>query len=216
MDQIKLTTNQIPIVYINLDHRVDRREHMEAQLQKYGLVAERFSAIANPGFGIWGCGQSHMAVLKMAQSRGWHQVWILEDDFEFEISPEEFWFGYRNIVCGNDNLGPNYDANWDVFMGAYNLREKAAISETDSLIRILFAQTASCYIVRSHYFQKIIDLYESAMPKLLATGHHWIYANDVVWHDLQRDDLWIGPTKRWGKQLDGYSDNAQTVMKYDC
>ncbi len=207
MDQ----TNQIPIVYINLDSRVDRREHMEAQLQKYGLVAERFSAVANPGFGVWGCGQSHMAVLKMAQSRGWSQVWILEDDFEFELSPEEFWFGYRNIVCGNDNLG------WDVFMGAYNLREKTtAFDDSSTLFRILFAQTASCYIVRSHYFQTLIDLYESAMPKLLETGHHWEYANDIVWRDLQRNDMWIGPTKRWGKQMDGYSDNAQMVMKYNC
>ena len=31
--------------YINLDHRNDRKYHMESELQKYTINAERFSAI---------------------------------------------------------------------------------------------------------------------------------------------------------------------------
>ena len=43
------------IIYINLDKRIDRREHMERQLEKFGLTAERFSAIKHEE-GIVGCG----------------------------------------------------------------------------------------------------------------------------------------------------------------
>lgn len=198
----------IPIVYINLESRNDRREHMESQLARYGLEAERFNAVANLGFGIWGCGQSHLAVLKLAQTNGWPQVWILEDDFEFLLSPDE--------IRESLNRLPEFD----VFMAAYNMRDSSALVDepehVDSFCRVEYAQTASSYMVKSHYYQKLIDLYEYAMPKLLEAGEHWIYANDVVWCDFQKTDRWIAPINRWGKQMDGYSDNAQCVMQYGC
>jgi len=202
----------IPIVYINLESRTDRRAHMEAQLERYGLEAERFNAIANPGFGIWGCGQSHLAVLKLAQRRGWPCVWILEDDFKFLISPEELHSSISTLVS-------NYQ--YDVCMGAYNMHEKEPFVYTDSNLdpdfcRVLFAQTASCYIVSAHYYQKLIDLYEESFPKLLETKRHWLYANDIVWRDFQRTDRWVAPIERWGKQMDGYSDNAQQIVQYNC
>ena len=198
----------IPIVYINLESRTDRREHMESQLASYGLEATRFNAVANPGFGIWGCGQSHLAVLKMAQSNGWPQVWILEDDFVFLLSPDEI----------REQLATLPD--FDVFMAAYNMRESSALVDepehADKFCRVRYAHTASSYMIKSHYYQKLIDLYEDALPKLLATKKHWIYANDAVWRDLQQSDRWIAPNARWGKQMDGYSDNAQSVVQYDC
>jgi hypothetical protein len=52
-------------LYINLDRRTDRREHMERELTRLGLVAERLPAIPRP-FGILGCGLSHLAALRKA------------------------------------------------------------------------------------------------------------------------------------------------------
>ena len=196
-----MSTTDIPIVYINLESRTDRRMHMEEMLVQYGLEAERFNAIANPGFGIWGCGQSHLAVLKLAQSRGWPCVWIMEDDFEFLISPDEF-RARLSLVSAHQ---------YDVFMAAYNMHESESLDP--DFCRVLFAQTASSYIINAHYYQKLIDLYEYALPKLLETGKHWLYANDIVWRDLQRTDRWLAPVKRWGKQMDGYSDNAQQFFQ---
>jgi len=201
------------IVYINLDSRTDRREHMEAQLEKYGLtgVAERFAAIANPGFGIWGCGQSHLAVLKSALERGWDHVLIFEDDFEFVISPEEF---HRRLTDLPDH------PHFDVLMMAYNMRESEHLSEgcrfAPSYQRVLFAQTASAYLVKESEYDALIELYERVLPLLLSTGMHWLYANDVAWKPLQEQHLWIAPIERWGKQMDGYSDNAQEFMSYNC
>lgn len=198
----------IPIVYINLESRKDRREHMESQLARYGLEADRFTAVANPGFGIWGCGQSHLAVLKLAQKNGWPQVWILEDDFEFLLSPEEIREQLARLP------------EFDVFMAAYNMRESSELIDEPEyaadFCRVVYAHTASSYMIKSHYYQKLIDLYEYALPKLLETGEHWIYANDAVWSDLQKTDRWVAPINRWGKQMHGYSDNAQCMLQYDC
>lgn len=208
-----------PIIYINLESRKDRREHMEKQFIKYSLddsncVVERFDAISNPGFGIWGCGMSHLGVLKLARDRGYPYVWIMEDDFEFVISPEEFKTAYFRLVESEEFK------SCDVFMGASDLHESETIvcenNSSSEYKRVLFAQTASCYIVKAHYYQKLIELYEEAMPKLAQTGWHWEYANDIVWRDLQKNDKWICPVSRWGKQMSGYSDNAQTYMSYDC
>ena len=56
------------IVYINLDKRVDRREHIENELNRFELNFERFEAIYND-FGILGCTKSHLEVLKLARDR---------------------------------------------------------------------------------------------------------------------------------------------------
>ena len=65
------------IFYINLDRRTDRRDLIEMDLAKIGLVAERFVGIPyEPG--IVGCGKSHLAVMKLAKERGYKNVLILD------------------------------------------------------------------------------------------------------------------------------------------
>ena len=216
------------IFYINLDSRTDRREHMEAQIRDYALSdlcsrgVERFAAIANPGFGIWGCGMSHLAVLKLARDQGLRNVLILEDDLQFVIPPETLRAGITvlgSLALGSLALGSGAGSKsgtaFDVVMLAFNMGAREDI-DIEGFQRVLYAQTASAYLVSSHYFQTLIDLYESAMPKLASTGEHWNYANDVVWRTLQQTDRWLAPSERWGKQMDGYSDNAQTFMAYNC
>jgi glycosyl transferase family 25 len=78
------------IFYINLEKRKDRREEIEKELDTFGLNYERFEAIETPGFGILGCGISHLSVLKLAKERKYKNILILEDDFTFIVSKEEF------------------------------------------------------------------------------------------------------------------------------
>ena len=84
------------------------------------------------------------------------------------------------------------------------------------LKKVLFSATASAYIVNNHYYQKIIDLYEEALPKLEKTMQHWIYANDQIWKSLQQIDNWYCFARRLGKQRDGFSDNANQQVIYNC
>jgi len=169
---------------------------MTKQLEKYGLQAERFTAIDSP-LGIYGCGMSHLAVLKLAKQRNYKNVLILEDDFEFLVSPD-----FNGLP------------DFDVCMLSYNLIQSQPLNS--QFIRILDAHTASGYIVNSHYYDTLINLYETAMPLLLSTEQHWNYANDMVWKPLQLKDNWIGFYPRVGKQIPGYSDNSKEFRSFDC
>jgi GR25 family glycosyltransferase involved in LPS biosynthesis len=72
------------VVYINLDHRVDRRIEIEKELSQYFPIEKitRFSAIRHDHGGI-GCTKSHIAVLEMAKEKGWKNYLVVEDDAIF-------------------------------------------------------------------------------------------------------------------------------------
>lgn len=197
------------VFYINLKRREDRKKEMEEQLKKYGIPAERFEAIdrPEPTKGIVGCTQSHMEVLKLAKKRNYQTVLILEDDFEFTLEPSELMSALYQLKENN--------IRFDVCMLGYKL-EQGEDTEYGFLKRAYVTQSASAYLVRREFYQKIIDLYEWAIPLLESTGEHWNYANDQVWNRLKPEALWYCIYPRVGKQRDGYSDNSETYTIYDC
>lgn len=199
-----MSKNIEKIVYINLDKRTDRREEIENELKKYELEAERYSAIYTPHSGIVGCGYSHLNTLRLAKERGYKNVLILEDDFEFVVSKEEF----------EDSLNKLFDSKipFDVCMLSYIVQRGESIPEYPFVGKVLDGQTASGYIVNQHYYDKLIALYEWAIPLLDSTNEHWNYANDMVWKRLQPNDNWIYFLNRIGKQRDGYSDNKMCFV----
>ena len=203
-----MSNNIDKIIYINLAKRLDRREQIEDELDKFGLKYERFEAIETPEFGILGCGLSHLAVLKLAKERGYQNILILEDDFTFLVEKEEF----------ETNLAHFFEEkiDYNVCMISYNLLKKEE-SEYDFLWKSVEVQTASGYIVNANYFDVLINLYEEAMPLLAQTTAHWIYANDEVWKPLQLKDKWYCFKTRIGKQRPSYSDNNNSFANYpDC
>ncbi|VDZ85669.1 glycosyltransferase family 25 protein [Kluyvera intermedia] len=97
------------VIFINLNHRKDRRVRMSRHLKKMGVEKEkivRLEAIEHtPGF--IGCTLSHIAALELAQQNKWQRVLILEDDFSFNETDEN-----------HANLNRYFDAlekvNWNV------------------------------------------------------------------------------------------------------
>ena len=69
-------------LFINLDKRVDRLEHVTKQLEMMGINGERFKAVETKD-GAIGCTMSHIKCLELAKARGYEQVFICEDDIEF-------------------------------------------------------------------------------------------------------------------------------------
>lgn len=190
------------IVYINLDKRTDRRAQIERELETASIppeCIERFPAVERSS-GILGCSLSHLEVLRRARAEGWAQVLILEDDFEFVVSPQEVVDALKELAAS--------DLFYDVCFLAYRIHDSESLPTTDLLRRALFSKTASAYLVRSHYYPVLIELYERSTVLLEATGIHWEYANDIVWKDLQRRDRWLYFSRRLGKQRPGYSDNS--------
>jgi len=204
-----MSNNIEHIFYINLDKRKDRKSLLEQEMKKMDWNAERYSGIySSPPRGIVGCGKSHLNVLKIAKERLYKNVLILEDDFTLIES--------KKIV--EQELQKLFDLrpDFDVCFLSYNLKKGKIEEDFPFLTRVFNSSTASAYIVKNHYYDKLIKLYEDAIPKLEATMEHWKYANDQVWISLQEKDHWYCFTKRFGKQRDGYSDNADKIVKYDC
>ncbi len=90
---------------INLPHRTDRREEMEGELRRLGLLDDPRVAFFNAfqfddagpfsSPGARGVFQSHLTILEEAASNG-HRVLILEDDCDFlpdaiSYAPKEPW-----------------------------------------------------------------------------------------------------------------------------
>ena len=194
MDQIE------GIVYINLAKRADRRAHMEALCLAYGIQAIRFEAIEH-NHGLYGCGLSHLAVLKMALKQEWNRVLILEDDILIQGDQAKFHEAIASILT----------RNFDVCMLDTNLQQSEPV-DVDWLLRVKHSYCAGAYIVEKHYYQKLIDLYEWALPKLLETGAHWLYANDAAWSTLQQNDNWITFRPQLCRQMAGYSDTKNMVI----
>jgi glycosyl transferase family 25 len=204
-----MSTNLERIFYINLDKRNDRKDEIENELINYNLFdkSERFSAIYTPDQGILGCTMSHLAVIKLAKERKYKQILILEDDFYFVVSKEEF----------ENQLTIFFDSNisYNVCMISYNMICSAP-TEDSFLLKVLNAQTASGYILHESFYDSLITLYEDAIPKLKETGQHWIYACDIIWKRLQPHSEWFAFNPRCGKQRDGFSDNENSFVSYDC
>ena len=200
--------NIAKIAYINLDHRTDKKEWIEQELQDQNLLAisERF-----PGFyhdnTAYGCSMAHLNCIKHAKESNLKNILILEDDFTFLVSREilneqlEMFFREKSA------------ADYDVLFLSYHLREEKETS-VEFLGQALASSTASGYLINGAYFDTLIELYETAFPLLLKTGEHWKYMNDVVWCDLQRRDRWFFLKQRIGKQRACVTDNGNVFKDY--
>lgn len=75
------------IYAINLDHRSDRWQTLQANALAHGLAPQairRWSAVADPDFGALGCAKSHVAALAhFLTADDAPYALVLEDDFEF-------------------------------------------------------------------------------------------------------------------------------------
>lgn len=198
------------IIYINLEHRTDRKKEIENELDNFRLPYERFNAIATPNFGILGCSLSHLAVLKMARDNKWKNILIFEDDFIFSVDKKEF---YENIKLLFDKENP---VNFDICMLSYNLIKSEPSLLYPFLQKVLEVQTTSGYIVNEKIYDRLIELYEWSIPLLESTKQSCVYALDIVWKKLQPSSNWYAFNNRIGIQRPSYSDIEKSFCNYNC
>lgn len=189
---------------INLNKRADRLQEFQAEMTNLGSPpVERFAAVERSP-GILGCGLSHLAVLKEAKRRQLPAVCIFEDDFEVTVPATEFWKRLRSFFEGA--------RPWDVLMLAHNTTKSEPAG--DALVKIIESQTASAYFVNAPFYDKLIGLYEEAMPQLEQTGQHWVYANDQCWKRLQPTANWFAFKPPLGKQRRSHSNTSGKLADY--
>lgn len=182
--------------YINLESRTDRKKHIEAQLLNINIKAERFNAVKLEN-GAIGCSMSHLRCLKIAKENKWDHLLIIEDDAEFS-DPELF-------KCKFDTFLKTHD-DWDVvLLGGNNIPPYKVIDET--CVKVTKCQTTTCYMVKGHYFETLINNIKDGIDLLLKNNKLRVhYAIDKYWFKLQERDNWFLIVPLTVFQKEDYSD----------
>ncbi len=201
------------IYYINLDHRKDRRDQFLGEIKKMGFEEsriERISGIYTEGFGILGCGLSHLKALQTFYESGEPYCMIFEDDFQFTLNKDFCHFLLK--------LPFEQKIDFDLIM----LAGKIFKEETTScffLHKVLDGQTASGFLITREFAPKLIACLEESTVLL---QNWWVqhkerkheYCNDIYWKKLQPNNKWFIFHPKLGIQRESYSDNEQRVTNY--
>lgn len=168
------------IIYINLDKRTDRKEHVENELKKIGITnSKRFSAIELE-HGALGCTYSHIACLNYAIEHDLDMICICEDDITF-LDSSKF---IDSLTKFNETV-----KDWDVlFLGGNNFKPFEEIN--DVCIKIHNCNCSTGYIVKKHYYRKLLNNLIEGSYFFKYSRAHWLYALDVYWKTLQKVDNW--------------------------
>jgi glycosyl transferase family 25 len=190
--------------YINLDHRCDRKAHVEIQLESIGIRGQRFNAIKMPN-GAIGCSMSHLKLLQNALKNGLDHILIVEDDIQF-LDPELF-KTQINTFLSNRN-------DWDVILLAGNNMPPYDPVD-DTCVKVTRCQTTTGYIVNGNYIEKLIHNIRTGLTNLLHNpDNRTLYAIDKYWFNLQKTDNWFLIIPLSVVQREDYSDIEKKVMNY--
>lgn len=190
--------------YINLESRPDRKEYVEQQLKCVGITATRFNAIKLEN-GAVGCSMSHLKCIETAKKNNWDHVLIVEDDITF-LNPGLFINNLNRFLEKHDD--------WDVLLIGGNVLPP--YKKVDfSCVQIINCQTTTGYIVKSHYYDTLIQNYKEGIGKLLKEPQNYkLYAIDKYWFSLQERDKWFLITPLTVTQKEDYSDIEKKTTNY--
>lgn len=176
-------------IYINLEHRKDRRSALVSQLKHLNVQADKILRI-EASFDILnghrGCVKSHIQALELAKGRGYEKILILEDDALFIKTPKE-------INQGIATFFQEFIGTWDVFFLGAAIFEYDATHHPDYK-KVRCAECAHSYIVHKNYYSTLIDCYNSSlalMEKDLDFSDSTFKALDQSWKKLQKKDNWF-------------------------
>jgi glycosyl transferase family 25 len=193
------------LFYINLESRPDRKVFFENQMNILGLNATRFNAIHHEK-GAIGCSLSHINVLKLAKEQNLEHVLVMEDDIHF-LKPELFINNINNFLSNHKNF--------DVLLIAGNNVGNYSIID-QNCVKIQECQTTTGYLVKNHYFDKLINNFENGVNKLMKEPSlEKFYAVDQYWKSLQLVDKWYLLTPLSVSQKPNYSDIEKKVINYN-
>ncbi len=198
------------VYYINLDKRQDRNIQILQELFKFGINKDKIIRVSATEhmYGAIGCGASHIRVLKHALDKGYKNIIVLEDDFEFCVSQEIF---HNNLKYFLENY-PEYK----ICCLSYNMIK--GIHLNDTLIEAINAQTTSGYLINHTFYQDVINVFQEGIDGLAKGFHPSTHAIDMIWQRKLQ-----GPGKKFylmkpkiGKQRSSFSDIEHRFCDYNC
>ena len=196
-------------LYINLESRKDRREHIEQELKSIGINGVRFNAVKLQN-GRIGCSMSHLKCLQIAKKNNWPYVMICEDDLLF-LDKE------KAVKHMNDFFKMHHENKYIcniVLIAGNNVPPYKKIDDT--CIRVSHCQTTTGYIVKNTYYDTLIDNIKTGIEKLMKNPTNaFSYAIDKYWIQLQKKDVWYLLAPIIAVQREDYSDIEQRTTNYE-
>jgi len=201
------------IIYINLQHRTDRNEHILHEIKKIDPTlskTHRFNAEYIPTNGALGCALSHVKAIEMCYEHPeWNRCLILEDDFTFTTSPEECSQQVMELI--------NFSPSFDVLLLAFG-HDDFVYEDTSSphIRRVLSSQTTSGYLVQKHYMGILLNNFRISSDILRNQGKCHDGCLDQYWKRLMPQGNWYTYHTRIGYQYANYSDIECMFHNYEC
>ena len=204
IELMAMLLDKINVMYINLDSRPDRKEHVEKELVKIGVMEpERFKAVKLEN-GALGCSMSHLKCVEIAKQKKYEYVLICEDDITF-LNPIIFLTQLKRFIKS--------DIEWDVVLIAGN---NMVPFETvnDTCIKIFNCQTTTGYIVKNNYYDILIKNFKEGIQKLMKEPLNNGFKIDKYWVELQKQNNWFLITPLTIIQREDYSDIEKKVTNF--
>lgn len=208
------------ILYINLEHRTDRKDQILKELKKMNIPTnkiDRIDAVHEKYNGHIGCAKSHIKSLEYAKSQKYESVIILEDDFVFTQDKE---LVNKRI---SDFL-KNFKGKWDVIQLTTVFKKIDDIKNVEDIKKVKSATTSSAYIIKAHFYDKLINTLNESVKNMeeemtefnkknnniLKKKNETRYALDQYWNPLQKKSEWYLFYPYLGKQ--GGSAGRSSIM----
>lgn len=201
------------ILYINLEHRFDRNEHILKEIHKLcedNNKIHRIDAIKKDP-GSLGCSYSHIKALEYAfEHPEWNTILILEDDFTFKSDfPVE--------VQTSIDVLLTYCDNYDVALLSFNHNHiKYKNTNFPFMKKVIYSQTTSSYIIKRNYIQTLITNMKEGVNDMIKNGKNHQNAVDIYWTKLMPLGKWYTIFPAIGYQYENYSDIEKCVTNYKC
>ena len=204
------------IFYINLEHRKDRKEQIETEIRKFDPnfeITERFDAInIKPTTNHWinaslGCTTSHGKIVQIAKERGYKNILILEDDFQFIMENDKL---LNNLHTFYENI-----ENFHMILFGTNCA-KYYDTEYPNIYKVSNSLTSSGYIINHSVYDEFIKMTNLAVENLTKT-RDGIHAFDMAWQVLQGESNHVysfNKEEHVGSQRPSYSDILQNYVDY--
>lgn len=197
------------VYYINLDHRIDRRQEIENELSSMNIKQEQIhripGVVAEAGKGAIGCTMAHINTLTHFLEQTQHETCVVfEDDFKFIVDFKQVEHSIKEFF---DEI-----VNWDVVL----LAGKMSINTNEprkSCHRVFNITTTSGYIVNRTMAPVLLQNYKEGLEKLLKKYNLQKYAIDEYWKRIQEESKWYAFKPLLGTQRESYSDINQKVKE---
>jgi glycosyl transferase family 25 len=164
------------VIYINLDHRIDRKASIERQLSVFPKEKIfRFPGIYQAASGFMGCAQSHIRVLEIAIQNQFKNILIVEDDM--------IWNQIEKHYCIFEYLATTKPYDVIVLGGSKAIFDKETLKVTQ-------VEAPVAYLVNNTYYNTLLENYQTGLNLLIQTNYPQSYCLDQYWKSLQPAGNW--------------------------